>query len=60
MCAPFPDLATDYGELIYTVAATFKSRQAQSEDGGYRFVENALNAKPPSALDSADGVKTSG
>ena len=32
-----------YGGLIFTVAATFKSRQAQSEDCGYGFIENALN-----------------
>jgi hypothetical protein len=31
-----------YGDLIFTVAATFKSREAQSEDCGYGFVENAL------------------
>jgi len=29
----------DYGDLISTVAATFKSRQAQSEDCGYGFIE---------------------
>jgi len=31
--ASFP--VRDYGDLIFTVAASFKSRQAQAEDGGY-------------------------
>jgi len=31
----------NYGDLIFAVAATFKSRQAQSEDCGYGFIENA-------------------
>jgi len=30
-----------YGDLIFTVAATFKSRQAQAEDGGCGFIEKA-------------------
>jgi len=34
-----------YGDLFFTVAATFKSRQPQSKDCGYGFIENALNAR---------------
>jgi len=35
------EAANRYGDLIFAVAATFKSRQAQSEDCGYGFIENA-------------------
>jgi len=34
-----------YGDLTFTVAATFKSRQAQSEDCRYGFIENALKPR---------------